>query len=273
MGMFSRQSQARGLGSGGVGGPGGFASSGPSSVPASGGGGGGFTNTKSISFDGTNSYVVTTSNNTAQDFTTTYSLSTWAKSSSWAGQNDFSFVDKSFVTRPGYWLSAGPANKLAAWCLLTSGSYTAYSGSVNVYDGAWHHIVITWSSNTLKIYVDAVEDTSKTLINNSGNTSMGSNTTALTIGCRNAATPAGFWTGKQTNMSIWNIALNASQIAELRNGGKPADLSATSMFANCKGWYKLGDGDAAGSGGVLDSSGNGFHATMNGNAAIVADVP
>lgn len=247
---------------------------------------GGFTSTQSLSFNGSTGCVYDTVNQTGQDFSANMSFNVWMKNATYngAGANDWTLVDKSFVARPGYWMSYGTTNHVASWFLLTSGNYTAYNSSVNTFDGAWHMITFVWDGSQggpttrLKIYIDGVADTSKTAITAGGNTTIGSSGTPLTVGCRDngASFPAnlgGWYTGKLSNLSIWNIALNATQVGQLASGGKPTDLSALSFWSNNKGWYYLGDGDATGANNIVDHSGNGYHMTIHGGVTVVADAP
>jgi hypothetical protein len=63
--------------------------------------------------------------------------------------------------------------------------------------------------------------------------------------------------------SIWDKALSAPEVAEVRGGGTPPDLLATSMAGNLVLWYKLDESDRIEPGGIIDHSPSGFHGTSS----------
>ena len=86
--------------------------------------------------------------------------------------------------------------------------------------------------------------------------------------------PAAFYNGNITNVSIWNIALDATGITNTRASSKPADLATHPNYSNLVHWYKLGDGDAVGTGTILGRRGsNHCTSVIVVSGDIVADVP
>ena len=43
--------------------------------------------------------------------------------------------------------------------------------------------------------------------------------------------------------SMWNKELSASEVTEIYNAGKPADISKHSASADLISWWRMGDGD------------------------------
>ncbi len=229
-----------------------------------------YTNAHSLSFNGSTGYVIGT-NHTTQDFTTAMSMSVWIKSNT----SGATILDKSYPTRAGYWFDTYSGSTWGGWFFNNVSSYTARASSGGI-DNTWHMITATWSSGTIKFYLDGSLDNSTTSINNNGNTTMGSNIGALIIGADqfpSVGTIRDFFTGKLTNLSLWNVVLSATDITNLMSGGKPADLSTHAQFAHCVGWYKLGDGDTTSANGILDSTANGFNMSINGGVTISTDHP
>ena len=234
-----------------------------------------YVNAHSLAFNGTTGYVTGT-NHTAQDFTSAFTINIWVNGSSASASGDV--IDKSYPDRKGYWMYSNfsTPGKISGWGFQDVSNYNAAATSVNVFDSTWHMVTWTWSSGTIKIYVDGTEDTSLSSIHSSGITSIGADAASLTMGADQFPTVGtfrSFYTGKLTNLSLWNITLNSTQVGQLATAGKPADLSLVSFFSNCKGWYKAGDGDATGSGNVKDSSGNGFDMTITGGVTVDTDHP
>ncbi len=84
----------------------------------------------------------------------------------------------------------------------------------------WHHIVATYSNTTetMKIYIDGVEDISRTL---PGFGNMATNTDNLILGIEGSSG----YSGRMDELAIWNKALSATEISNLYNNGTPVSIS------------------------------------------------
>ena len=55
------------------------------------------------------------------------------------------------------------------------------------------------------------------------------------------------YTGAMDQLTLWDVALSASDVEALYNGGVPCDITASSVYAGSSsylfGWYKLGEGN------------------------------
>ncbi len=250
----------------------------PKRKAASGGGTPAFS-IKSLSFGGTNQWINRT-NAAAQNFATTGTWSVWIKGAGVGNYGAFYQTGENSViaTRGISLLDTGDTAKKMNMQYYDSTNQDRWTSSVTVFDNTWHHIVCTFNSGTAKIYIDRVEDTSKVHTAVGGVTTL--NTTTVLYGLHCGAqvtntTPATFFAGYLNNLTIWNVEFSQTDINNLASGGKPTDLSGHAQFANCKGWYKLGDGDSIAANGLLDSSGNNLHLTPNNMVAgdIVTDAP
>ena len=91
------------------------------------------------------------------------------------------------------------------------------------------------------------------------------------IGARTSSNPGFFFNGKISNLSIWNYELNASQVREIYNEGRPSDLNSFSGTAPVA-WWQLGSNSSwtSPSWTVLDEIGtnNGTSTSMLENAIV-----
>lgn len=95
----------------------------------------------------------------------------------------------------------------------------------NIYDGAWHHVLIVGSNNYTtnppKIYIDG---TSRTITPSAVGNITGINTSTLYIGC-DKRTSLDLFDGYLDQFAFWDSD-QSSNIADIYNGGTPADLEA-----------------------------------------------
>jgi hypothetical protein len=231
----------------------------------------------SIAFGGTDEYA-SRADAAAHEFTTTASWSLWVKGAAtadyagvvskghYSGTPDLSYTIKR---------SGAAAGKIGVLISDDGANYRDVSSSITVFDDTWHHVCVTFSSGTLKIYVDGVDDGSITTHISATVNSLKNSADGLRFGSQlDNATPANFYVGRLNNVSLWNIALSLAQVGELRSSSKPADLTLHSAYANCVSWYKCGDGDTIGASGIVDTKGSLHLSPTNMEAGdIVSDAP
>ena len=136
--------------------------------------------------------------------------------------------------------------------------YANASSTTDIYDdplfatthstlNQWHHIVATYSNltETIKIYVDGVEDISRTL---PGFGNMATNTDNLLVGIESSD---GF-SGRIDELAIWNKALSATEISGLYNNGTPVTITG-GLTAGLQAYFKMDNT-------WDDASGNNFNA-------------
>lgn len=91
--------------------------------------------------------------------------------------------------------------------------------SINV----WHHIVARYDGSTMKIYVDGIEEGSRS---QSGNI-QSRPSTDLTIGIgSNLDSPIN---GELAHATLWDVALSAEEIESLSNGINPLQIRTSSL--------------------------------------------
>lgn len=265
----------------GPGGPGSqlFVRSGVRANVPSGGGGGStpFSNTKSISFGGTDEFL-RVSNSASLQISTNLTLSAWVKGNNGA-IGGIICKDDYGVAKRSYDLFQYPniPSRIAAVVSQNGTDLLYLSSSLTAFDvvPAWHHVAMTFSNNTIKLYVDGVLDPSPTLdLNATVNTLLVSDQD-VTIGSflQNNA-PASVYIGLIDEPSIWNATLTDAEIAEIYNGGDPTNLLTHSKASNLVSWWRMGDavGDSITS--ILDQKGsNNATPTNMESGDIVTDAP
>jgi hypothetical protein len=148
-----------------------------------------------------------------------------------------------------FWMKAPPqgvTNILGGNGIFQYFGSLNFNGALYIYDGSWknmvsgafdstwHHIVITRdsSTNTIKGYLDSVLDQTRVF------TSAFANNRITNIGSYAGGTQR-FYEGLLSNISLYDIILEQSDIDTLYNNGTP--LTTAIQSANLKGWWKLDD--------------------------------
>jgi hypothetical protein len=242
-----------------------------------------FSNTKSLSFDGTNDVARWASNGTipgligAGDF----SISWWIKKANFfpatSGTDPF-FVSSIFFAggiQSMYFYANGDSNsspgRLQVLIGNTGSTYYVNIGTdsdlrSSITDNAWHHFVLTSdagaSSRTNKLYVNGSELSYNT------NSSNGVDFSTVNLGDL-ALGSSTFNLGSDTfhqveydEISMYTSVLSSSDVSAIYNSGVPVDESSRDRL---EGYWRLEDnGD--------DSSSNSNNLTVTG-ATFTTDVP
>ena len=217
-----------------------------------------FSNQYSLSLDGSNDYVALASGlESAINNASTLTVSAWVKLNKWgcgifsSGANDTN----------GIWLL--PYSASTFYFTARNGGYDSISvnPSGNLTLNNWHHVCGVLDGANSKLYFDGSEAGSGTL------PALGS--TAGSNPSIGSLRRGSFFTGGLIDeVSIFNSALSASDVAALRDttGSNPVPANISSLSP--VGWWRMGDdsNDSATSGGsiatITDSSGNGNDATQ-----------
>ena len=226
---------------------------------------GSFTNLYSLDFDGVDDYV-DLGNPTELQFTTSFSISLWFKSSD---TSDYILISKDntsgHLTNDRSWALWGNrfgGTNVINFYVRNGGSGFTVQSTSDYNDGNWHHVVATYeSSTTLKIYVDgALENTNTTSIPSSIN-NVGTN---VNIG--RAANGVYYANAKIDEVGLFNGVLSASDVTAIYNLGTPQSLNSYSPV----GWWRFEEGSGTT---AIDSGTGGNNGTLVNGPTFSTDVP
>lgn len=190
-------------------------------------------NNYSMTFDGTNYIDTGITTLTGTDFSISYWFKTTATLTNYASYVPFSAVSSQQLT--GAYLYYHPTTKLTFRSRNSSG--TLVKGTVDLSDGNWHNIVVTYDVSTyaLKMYVDGSIDYDETIYSyanfNQPLLIGGKTSSSFLIDC--SIDEASYFTSilsEDTIEKIYNTTNN--------NPGKVADLSETPEGAPTA-WYRF----------------------------------
>ena len=235
------------------------------------------TNTKSIDFDGTNDILTLPASSSLGN--ANLSISAWFKTTSSDRIYLFQLIRSGSTTSTSVAISinqkASDQSDVAGYITgIVFGSSHGFFGSsspVNANDGNWHHIVLTITDGSQKMYLDSQEIASGTL----SYTASFSNS-AGNIG--NDQSNSYEILGNVDEVAIWHDILTQNEVTQIYNTNKATlDLSTDtgdySSSANLKMWLRMGDGDTFPI--IQDQTSNNNDGTMTNmtSGAIETDTP
>jgi len=172
------------------------------------------------------------------------------------------------ISNNGSYLDVTWGSDDAAWGTFRAPLISAPTGFLDV----WNHIVITHDGGgtvpgNYLFYHDAVSNTVTTsdlLDVPTGNSTIGSD--------GNTGTFSNTWNGHLDEISIWNVALNITQIRELYNTGTPINLATHSVTGNLTHWWRMGDDDIdIGNNSIITDQIGSAHGTTSGATSFEVD--
>lgn len=169
-------------------------------------------NTASMSFDGVDDYLQSSSN---ISFTSDFSLSFWIKPTN---NNDCWF---------------GLAGSGAAYISSNSSGNIQINGTVSsvvITTGEWNHILLSRSSSTITIYKKSDTGNSSGTITKSG---------TLSYDYLGRYTSGGYYhLGLMDEVAAFSSALSSTDATNIYNSGAPGDLYSYSSLTN---WWRMGE--------------------------------
>lgn len=239
--------------------------------PASGGAFNGF----SVSFDGTNDYVMSSGTPIdTGDMASGYTFSGWmwredvpslpsnGGTTNWYGgllasadgHPNFGHTFKWYITDE-YW--NGGVYKRIRWY---HGTQTIDNISILIPKGVWCHLAVTWDgSNTVTTYLNGLQLAQITNASTISNYAY-----EMLIGRGNW-----YHKGLIDEVAYWNSGLSSSDITAIYNSGVPDDLSSYSPV----GWWRMGDNDGGTGTTITDQGSGGNDATLYNGPTFSTDVP
>ena len=149
--------------------------------------------------------------NALLDLTTGVTLSAWVNTTS---SNRQMIVTKTASGNNTYFMEQlnGRVNGGVNTNPTSSGNITERSGSVTINNGLWNHVAVTYDGASLLIYVNGVQNGSRSVSGNLFN-----NNTSLYIGDWQSSGRS--FTGMIDEVGVWGRALSQAEIGQLYNNG------------------------------------------------------
>jgi hypothetical protein len=107
-----------------------------------------------------------------------------------------------------------------------AGNISSFADSATGYSAnTWHHAAGVFASSTSRIaYIDGVAGTTETTSRTPG--TMNATRIGVTVG---GGSRTGYMNGRLAEIAIWNVALNADEIAALAKGYRPSLIRPASL--------------------------------------------
>ena len=257
-----------------------------------------YSNTYSLSLDGTNDYVEVAD---SDDFSfgngstnSAFSYSFWVRVER-SSTNVFQhLISKGSINYHEYLIQHMPPNGYglnadSIYFALYAGSSSGAvveSPASSISLNTWHHVVCTvdgtGNRSGMKIYIDGVSQTLTT--SGLSSLTMINSTDPLRFGARSqVGTPNSYLQGKMDEIALFNSELSAAQITNIYRGeddggsggtnGVPGDLSTFNSNNGPVGWWRMGDNDG-GTGTTITDQGSGSNdGTLGGGPTFSTTVP
>lgn len=173
-------------------------------------------------FNGTTQYLTfATPVITAYPFT----MACWFKSSDLANDQCLMCLSDTAGTT-NYWFLYAAGSAVGDPVSFRTNADTAAATTVGYQANTWHHAVVVCTSATLReVYIDGGSKGQAT----TNATPAGLDNT--TIGVRTRTTNDGFMNGSVAEAAVWNVALTATEIAQLAAGINPMAIRPTAIVS------------------------------------------
>ena len=205
-----------------------------------------FANNTSILCDGVDDHILI--GNVADlsfDIADPFSISMWFRSTFTGTGERILFSKQGSSNNAGYRMAV-QSNQIRFH--LSAGTGTnrleiRTSDPITPNDDAWHHVVCTYDGSGndtgVNIFFDNIQVNTTS---NAQSSIVGSTVTAVPAQYSGRNGTLNEWEGFLDEISVFDIALNGTQVSEVYNSGVPGDISLSSIDANNVGWWRH-DGD------------------------------
>ena len=240
------------------------------SFEISAGGAAGFSNVKSVAFDGSNDYAEGSTEFNSLDGATQATWMFWFKTQATTLQYIVSQWDASSNDNRNLRVEITPSSNRVSIYLGHNIGYRSTNTTINT--DTWYHGVVTYNASNagnqrVKFYLNNTLETNNVGYN--GATSLKANPTSpFTVGKRTAYN-FNVFNGNIDEVSIFSAELTSGEVTTYYNSGEPTDLAGQSNLIH---WWRMGDGDTFPT--LTDNVGS-YNLTMTNMASgdIETDVP
>jgi len=203
----------------------------------------------SLNFNGSNSVIDT---GTSLTITRDLTLSGWVKFTS--TNSGGSTVISKHITANGqpYYTYRLYVESNRAKFRIGISTATFITGTTDINDGNWHHILGTYDGSSINLYVDGVSDATAVSVSGDLNTNVRKTTIGGVInGDTNTIISNTVFNGEIGGVYIFNYALSESQAEELYGDSTSGPGDPMALPTPPIAYYKLGDNANLTSGGTL----------------------
>ena len=243
-------------------------------------------NSYSLSFDGFEDHGV--SSYVAPSSLTAISYSFWMKSSNTTSSITLGPSDASTINNAKSFRVLSPSNTKAYYVIVNDGTGfylnnsvggqdATISGSTNIRDGLWHHLVFTVSGTSVKIYIDGGDAAinASNSSNSEGHALSVTSTKSYAGGensyflGKNGQYDSYYYDGLMDEVAVFEYELTASQVRSIYNSGTPKNLASYSPNV----WWRMGDNDSTTGTTITDQRSGGNNLTLINGPTFSSDVP
>lgn len=157
------------------------------------------------------------------------------------GKTDYSASQASYVC---WWAGGYLEPVFYSTGAGTGGSAWSYKLSSPLSLNQWYHIVITYTNSDMHIYVDGTDQALTAVW--AVPTDILTSTAPLVFGTADITDTTDLnnpFKGSMDEIAVFNKVLSSTEVSELYNYAKPANVSNHSGSANLVSWWRCGDGD------------------------------
>jgi hypothetical protein len=150
-----------------------------------------------------------------------YTFSCWVKNNVTSGM----ILAKDEIGSRAFLLSMEASNKIKAWAWNASGTGYTLTSASGISTTDWVHVVVTWDTSNLRMYINGVEETPVAVTGNAANFA-----TAFTFGKRLYSGSPTWYAGSLDELGVWSRALSSDEVKYLYNFGNGIQYPFTSGF-------------------------------------------
>ena len=219
---------------------------------------------KGMNFDGTDDNCYNDANPGVNLFTA-HTLSAWFRTTDVTADQGIVCYSDNGSRRCGLVIDAN--NGVESIYYAGSG-YSGVSNTSVISNDTWYHVATTQSGSDKVLYLNGVVQTGTYA-------ATGGLTANVTVVGGKANDGSDGMKGDIDEVAIWNAVLTADQIKGLYNDGRPRNAKST-LPGNLQFYFRMGEGDATGSGNVVNHGIVDYDLTMHSNMAscdITTNVP
>lgn len=198
------------------------------------------------------------------DFTSEFTVSYWINCANTTGFSHIAIADDP-VGNYKFWIfNNGTGGDTLRMQIRDASSnlkdFSVVNGGVDWSDSTWHHICITYVTNSQAVYIDGVSKTFSYFTNNTLTSPLLSAGDVMIAQRPPLSSASGNFEGKMDEITFWDVGMSSAEVSELYNSGSQNFHAAShTRFDRLVAWYRFESLDVSGN--ATDSGPNGYTLT------------